>query len=77
MSRQCAKPGCNSAANATLEYDYGNRNAWVERLSEEAHPMTHDLCDRHAASLSVPQGWHLEDRRIVEPLFRERSYLAS
>ncbi|HEX2381238.1 MAG TPA: DUF3499 family protein [Acidimicrobiales bacterium] len=77
MSRHCAKPGCNTVADATLRYDYGNRNAWVERLSEEPHPTTHDLCERHAASLSVPQGWRLEDRRVVEPLFRERSYLAS
>jgi hypothetical protein len=64
-------------ANATLTYDYGNRSAWVERLSEEPHPMTHDLCDHHADSLSVPRGWRLEDRRVIEPLFRERSYLAS
>jgi hypothetical protein len=39
--------------------------------------MTHDLCERHADGLSVPRGWRLEDRRIVEPLFRERNYLAS
>lgn len=25
--------------------------------------MTHDLCLRHADSLTVPQGWTLEDRR--------------
>ena len=36
MSRHCAKPGCNTMANATLTYDYGNRNAWVERLSDGA-----------------------------------------
>lgn len=77
MSRHCARPGCNALANATLTYDYGNRAAWVERLSDEPHPMTHDLCERHANGLSVPRGWRLEDRRIVEPLFRERNYLAS
>jgi len=70
MSRTCARPGCNGAAVATLTYDYANRTAWVERLSHEPHPMTHDLCARHADGLSVPQGWHLEDRRVVEPLFR-------
>ena len=77
MTRHCARPGCNSAANATLAYDYGNRSAWVQALSEEPHPMTHDLCDRHAGSMSVPRGWRLEDRRVVEPLFREQNYLAS
>ena len=58
-------------------YEYANRSAWVERLSEEPHPMTHDLCDRHAGTMSVPLGWRLEDNRVVEPLFRENSYLAS
>jgi len=70
MSRTCARPGCNGAATATLTYDYANQGAWLERLSFEAHPMTHDLCARHAERLSVPQGWRLEDRRVVEPLFR-------
>jgi hypothetical protein len=77
MSRHCARPGCNALARATLTFDYGNRAAWVDRLAEEAHPMNHDLCERHANGMSVPRGWRLEDRRIVEPLFRERNYLAS
>jgi len=77
MSRHCARPGCNAAADSTLTFDYGNRSAWLDRLSGEPHPMTHDLCERHADGLSVPRGWRLEDRRSVEPLFRERSYLAS
>jgi hypothetical protein len=70
MSRTCARPGCNGQAIATLSYDYANSIAWIERLSAESHPMTHDLCERHAAGLSVPKGWRLEDRRVVEPLFR-------
>jgi len=37
---------------------------WLESLSPEPHPMTHDLCDRHADRLSVPNGWRLEDRRL-------------
>jgi hypothetical protein len=77
MSRSCARPGCNQHATATLTYDYANRSAWLDRLTTEGHPMTHDLCDRHAGSLSVPRGWRLDDRRVVEPLFREQAYLAS
>jgi hypothetical protein len=30
--------------------------------------MTHDLCTTHAGAFSVPQGWRLEDRRMVAPL---------
>jgi hypothetical protein len=26
--------------------------------------MTHDLCGRHADTMSVPRGWTLHDRRI-------------
>ena len=70
MSRTCARPGCNQAATATLTYEYGSRTAWLDRLSAESHPMTHDLCERHADGLSVPKGWRLDDRRVVAPLFR-------
>jgi hypothetical protein len=69
MGRHCAKPGCNTPGSATLAYDYANRVAWVDRLADEDHPMTHDLCDRHADRLSVPQGWRLDDRRVVQQLF--------
>jgi hypothetical protein len=71
MSRHCARPGCNAAAAATLTYDYANRTAWIDHLADEAHPMTHDLCAKHADQLSVPRGWDLQDRRVpVQPLFR-------
>ena len=68
MTRQCARPGCSQPAVATLTYDYGSQAAWLDRLSPEPHPMTHDLCQAHAERLSVPQGWRLEDRRMVAPL---------
>ncbi|MGH3371403.1 MAG: DUF3499 family protein, partial [Nocardioidaceae bacterium] len=64
-------PGCNQAAVATLSYDYAERIAWIERLHVDAHPMNHDLCDQHAGGLRVPRGWRLEDRRVIEPLFRQ------
>lgn len=78
MTRQCARPGCNHSASATLTYDYAGQSAWLERLSPEPHPMTHDLCDAHAERLSVPRGWRLDDRRVVAPLIpRLQSQLAS
>ncbi len=48
---------------ATLAYDYRGQTVWVDPLAEEPHPMTHDLCSRHADRLSVPVGWTLDDRR--------------
>ncbi len=70
MPRQCARPGCSDTAIATLAYDYSQSTVWLDHLSDEAHPMTHDLCPRHADNLSVPRGWMLRDRRTpVTPLF--------
>lgn len=68
MTRQCARPGCSQSAAATLTYHYRGQAAWLDRLAPEPHPMTHDLCPAHAERLSVPQGWGLEDRRMVTPL---------
>ena len=70
MSRHCARPGCNGIATATLAYDYQDRAVWIRELDIERHPMTHDLCTRHADRLSVPSGWGLDDRRVTEPIFR-------
>jgi hypothetical protein len=63
VSRVCARPGCAEAAVATLTYDYGARTGWLDRLTGEGHPMAYDLCGGHAGTLTVPRGWHLEDRR--------------
>jgi len=38
----------------TLSYGYGSATVWLEPLTPEGHPMTHDLCDRHAAR-TVPR----------------------
>jgi hypothetical protein len=70
MRRTCARPGCHEVASTTLSYDYSNRSVWLESLTEEPHPMVHDLCDRHGDTLSVPRGWLLRDQRpTVTPLF--------
>jgi hypothetical protein len=65
MTRHCARPGCGQPAVATLTYDYAGQAAWLERLTPEAHPMAHDLCEAHADRLLVPRGWRLEDRHRV------------
>ncbi len=61
MSRSCARPGCSRVAAATLSYDYSDGVVVLEPLADEAHPMVHDLCTDHAASVRVPRGWALED----------------
>lgn len=65
MTRQCARPGCGSAASATLVYDYRQRTACLDVLAHEPHPMAYDMCNMHADAFTVPRGWGLEDRRPV------------
>ena len=64
-TRICARPACSSAAVATLSYRYEASQVWIEHLATERHPMTHDLCLRHADNLSVPNGWRLLDLRTA------------
>ncbi len=47
----------------TLTYDYGQSHAWLDVLAPERDPHAYDMCARHAERLSVPSGWHLDDRR--------------
>lgn len=65
MRRRCARPGCAEPATVTLSYHYGDATVWLEPLAAEGHPMTHDLCDRHAARTVPPRGWQMVDRRLV------------
>jgi hypothetical protein len=68
--RRCARPACTELAIATLTYDYSGSAAWLDDLAVEDHPMTHDLCARHADRLSAPNVWVLHDRRQATPLLR-------
>ena len=62
--RQCSKVGCSEPATTTLTYRYDRSAVWLDLLSAERDPHDYDLCERHAARLSVPSGWHLDDRRL-------------
>jgi hypothetical protein len=61
--RQCSRSGCADTAAVTLTYHYGQSQVWIDYLWPEREPHMYDLCFRHAARLSVPLGWHLDDRR--------------
>jgi hypothetical protein len=68
MRRACARPGCGEPATVTLSYGYAAATVWLESLTAEGHPMTHDLCDRHSARTVPPRGWELVDLRLQAPL---------
>ena len=71
MARLCSRPGCASAASATMTYDYASRMVWLDDLAPDGDPNQYDLCPSHAQRLSVPVGWARTDRRAsaVRPLF--------
>ena len=68
MSRQCSRSGCAELATVTLSYQYARSIVWLDDLYEEREPHAYDLCQRHTARLSVPNGWRLEDRRTSRQL---------
>ena len=72
--RLCARPSCGGPAAATLLYHYATRAVWIENLDEEIDINAYDLCSRHAARLTVPVGWVLDDRRT--PIIQLRPQLA-
>lgn len=53
---------------ATLSFQYARSLVWLEDLSAERDPHSYDLCERHTARLSVPNGWRKEDRRSLRQL---------
>jgi hypothetical protein len=72
--RHCARPTCGAPAAATLTYHYASRTVWLDNLDEEREPSAYDLCSGHAARLTVPVGWALDDRRT--PIIPIRSNIA-
>ena len=66
MARQCSKTGCSESAAATLTYQYGHAQVWLDPLHHERDPHAYDLCARHAGRMTTPQGWQLVDRRAPQ-----------
>jgi len=61
--RLCARPGCGTAAAATLRFQPTQREAWLVDLDDTASRTEGDLCARHASGLVLPRGWQLHDER--------------
>jgi hypothetical protein len=68
-SRRCSRTACSQPAVATLTYVYADSTAVVGPLATHAEPHCYDLCEVHAARLTVPRGWevvrHEEDPQVV------------
>ena len=58
--RPCSRVSCRSAATMTLTYIYADSRAVLGPIATFSEPHAYDLCERHAARLTVPNGWSVE-----------------
>lgn len=58
-NRSCSKVTCSQQAVATLTYSHEDRTAVLGQLTLVYEPHAYDLCEKHAKTLTAPQGWQL------------------
>jgi hypothetical protein len=58
--RPCSRVSCRTAATMTLTYIYADSRAVLGPIAMFSEPHAYDLCERHAARLTVPNGWTVE-----------------
>lgn len=55
--RACSRVSCRSTASMTLTYIYADSTAVLGPLATFSEPHSYDLCEKHSARLTVPNGW--------------------
>ena len=58
--RTCSRVSCRATATMTLTYIYAESRAVLGPIATFSEPHAYDLCERHAARLTVPNGWSVE-----------------
>ncbi len=62
--RACVRVSCRAAATMTLTFNYAESKAVLGPIATFSEPHAYDLCERHAARLTVPNGWSVEREAI-------------
>lgn len=57
--RLCSRTVCQREATSTLTYAYADSTAVIGPLATRVEPHAYDLCEVHAARLTVPRGWEI------------------
>jgi len=65
-SRCCSRTACKQPPVFTLTYVYRDSTAVLGPLAAYVEPHCYDLCEKHAARLTVPRGWDVV-RLPVDP----------
>ncbi len=64
--RTCSRVSCKSHATMTLTYFYSESRAVLGPIATFSEPHAYDLCERHAARLTVPNGWSVERESLPD-----------
>jgi Protein of unknown function (DUF3499) len=57
--RTCSRVSCRSISTMTLTYIYSESTAVLGPLATFSEPHSYDLCEKHSARLTVPNGWNV------------------
>lgn len=66
-SRVCSRTACKQPPVYTLTYVYRDSTAVLGPLAAYVEPHCYDLCEMHAARLTVPRGWDVVRLPLVDP----------
>lgn len=61
MTIRCSR--CSTTATALMRFDYAAARIWIDDQDGGADRFAYPFCDGHAASMTAPVGWSLDDRR--------------
>ena len=71
MDRLCQRPTCSQLAAAQVRFDIATLRVVVEALDDDPRTAA-VLCATHAARVTAPRGWTVDDLRVAAPpLFRD------
>lgn len=60
VGRSCSRVNCRASATMTLTYIYAQSKAVLGPIATFSEPHAYDLCARHAARFTVPNGWSVD-----------------
>lgn len=64
-NRPCSRITCSDPAVSTLTFVYSDSMAVLGPLSATHEPHSYDLCGRHSARTTAPQGWQIVRHRVM------------
>lgn len=64
--RACSRVSCSVLATMTLTYIYSESTAVLGPLATFSEPHSYDLCEKHSARLTVPNGWNVIRQSVDE-----------